>query len=85
MLTWILSLISAIAGILSPNLWVFILIGGSILFGLLGLGWFTLIKAAGLTVLAYFFLSAIAWFLPGWLETIIVIGLIVAFISTAKG
>lgn len=85
MLTWILNLIAAIAGILSPNLWVFILIGGSILFGLSGCGWFTLIRVAFLTVLAYFFLSIIAWFLPGWLENIIVLGLIAAWLWTKFG
>ena len=82
MLTWILNLVAAIAGIFSANVWVFILLGGSILFGLCHLGWFTLIKAAGSLVLMYIVLSAIAFFLPGWLETLIVIGLVIAFFWT---
>lgn len=85
MLTWILNLLAAIAGILPTNVWVFLILGGTILLGFCLRDWTTIIKAFGLTVLAYYFLRGVAYFMPNWIETIIVIGLIIAFFSCKKG
>ena len=82
MLTWILNVVALIAGFFSPNVWVFIILAGSILSGLCGTGWTTIIRYTITLIIYYYILSFVAWLLPGWLETIIVLAVIVAAIWT---
>ena len=75
MISWLVSFIASIAGLFSSDAWYAIIIGGSILFGLTGNGWFTWIKFILALYAFWLFLSLIAWLLPLWLENLVVIAI----------
>lgn len=73
MISFVVALISSIAAFIPSNVWYVIIVAGSILFGLTGNGWLTVIK----TLLAFYafwlFLWLVAWLFPTWLENVTVI------------
>ena len=84
MLTWILDVIALVAGIIPPTLWVIIILGLTILSGLCLGEWFIILKTFILLVLAWFVLHFVLSFVPNWIQLILLIGLIIAFIWTKK-
>ena len=82
MLTWILSLVATVVGWIPTDIWVFIILAGSVIFGLCGEGWTFLIRTVFFLILTYYFLALVAYLLPGWLETVIVLFIVIALISS---
>jgi hypothetical protein len=76
MLTWILGLVATVVAWIPTNVWVFIILAGCVIFGLCGEGWTFPIRATIFLIMTYYFLSFVAYLLPGWLETIIVLFII---------
>lgn len=73
MISFIVTLISSIVGLIHPNIWYVIIIAGSILFGITGNGCLTIIKALLGLYAAWLILALVAWLFPTWLENVTVI------------
>ena len=84
MLTLILDVIALVAGIIPPFLWVLIILGLTLLSGCCLDEWFVIPTAFILLVLAWKFLHFVLSFVPNWIQLILLIGLIIAFIWTKK-
>ena len=73
MISFVATTIASVAGFIPTDIWYAIIVGGSILFGLTGNGWLTLVKALLGCYAFWLFLSVIAFILPDWLETVVVL------------